>query len=243
MTEEATQLTLIRPEPQRNPPALTPMAMLQIAVEKGAAIETMERLLALQERYEANEARKAYVAAKAAFYVEMPTVTKNKFVQHNKFWHATLDHIVEEAAPMLGKHGLTHSWTPARRENGNVEITCTLRHVLGHGESVTMDAPPDTTGSKNAVQAVISTGTYLERFTFMAVTGLAAKDQPDMDDRRNADFITADQKDALIALMKEVSADVAKFLKWLNVESIDQLPASQFGRAKAALEKKKAEHK
>ena len=47
--------------------AVTPMAMLQVAVEKGASVEQLERLMALQERWEANEAKKEFVAAMTRF--------------------------------------------------------------------------------------------------------------------------------------------------------------------------------
>ena len=41
--------------------ALTPMALMQLAIEKGAGVGELERLVALQERYEANQAKKMYV--------------------------------------------------------------------------------------------------------------------------------------------------------------------------------------
>ena len=42
---------------------LTPMGMVARAVESGASIEIIERLMSLQERWEANQARKAFDAA------------------------------------------------------------------------------------------------------------------------------------------------------------------------------------
>lgn len=47
------------------PAAATPMQVIAQAVANGAPVETMEKLLALQERWEANEARKAFVEAMA----------------------------------------------------------------------------------------------------------------------------------------------------------------------------------
>lgn len=233
---EATQLALIQPEPQRNVPALTPASMIQIALEKGASIEIMERLMALQERYEASEAQKAYVAAKTAFYAEAPAITRNKHVEHNDFWHATLDHIVEQASPILAKHGLTHSWSTMQDDKG-IEVSCILQHVLGHSERVSLRAAADMSGSKNAVQGIGSTVTYLERYTFMAVTGLAAGGQDD-DARGNADFVTTDQADELQLLAESVGADKSKFFAYIGAESFATIPAKKFATAKSALMKK-----
>jgi hypothetical protein len=51
---------------------------------------------------------------------------------------------------------------------------------MGHSEEgAVLEGAPDTSGSKNSIQAVGSTVSYLERYTLLAATGLAAKDQDD----------------------------------------------------------------
>ena len=75
--------------------------------------------------------------------------------------------------PALSKHGLSSSWKLTRDEKDWMEVTCYLRHVGGHEESVSMGGPPDAGGAKNAIQARASTKTYLERYTLKAITGLS----------------------------------------------------------------------
>jgi hypothetical protein len=212
------------------------MAMIQLAVEQGADLDKLSKLMDLQERWEKNEARKAFITAKAAFYREAPEITKNKHVVHNDFWHATLDHIVEQVAPVLAKHGLTHSWSTSQDEKG-IAVACILTHELGHSEQVSLRAAADMSGSKNAVQGVGSTITYLERYTFLAVTGLAAKNE-DKDGRSNADFVTTDQADELQLLAESAGADKARFFKFIGAESFSTIPAAKFSAAKASLLKK-----
>ena len=53
------------------PVAPTPLSVLQDAVNRGANVETLAKLLELQERWEANQARKAFVAALAAFKLDL----------------------------------------------------------------------------------------------------------------------------------------------------------------------------
>ena len=122
-----------------------------------------------------------------------------------------------------------------------IRVTCVLSHILGHSERVTLQASPDQSGGKNNIQAVGSTVTYLERYTLLAVTGLATAEQDD--DGGYVGFITADQKAELVALQQETKADTAKFLAYLGVESLDVLPAKRFQQAKQALEAKKGKSK
>ena len=57
-----------------------------------------------------------------------------------------------------------------------MRVTCFLQHVLAHQESVTLEGPNDDSGSKNQIQATGSTITYLERYTLLAVSGMAVRD-------------------------------------------------------------------
>ena len=56
----------------------TPMEMLSRAMMSGATPDVLEKLLALQERWENNQARKAFDEAIAAARAEIPPIKKNK---------------------------------------------------------------------------------------------------------------------------------------------------------------------
>lgn len=241
------------PIDRKVPVAITPMQMLQTAVERGADIAMLEKLLTLQERWEANEAKKAFVVALAAFKADPPTVIKNKHAgfeskrtgDKTDYEYATLDQVCGVIAPALSRHGLSHRWETAQHD-GRVRVTCILTHELGHSESVALEAGADTTGSKNAIQAIGSAVSYLQRYTLLAITGLAASGQDDDGQRSdqkldnlNGGAISAEQKDELIALMKETGADTIKFLAYFKVASIDEIPGRRFSNAKALLERKK----
>lgn len=248
MTEHSTTAKgeIVEAEPAIAPaPAITPMQMLQIAVEKGTDIEQLDKLMSLHERWEANEARKAFVAAKAAFKAEAPKLTKNKHVGFDSrsggartdYKHTTLDHAADLLSPVLSRHGLTYSWETEQAEGGLIKVTCVLTHVMGHSERVTLQAGPDQSGNKNNIQAVGSTVTYLERYTLLSALGMATGE--DTDGLGPVDLIDAEQKQKLIDLMREVEADVPKFLKYLGVSAIDELPAAAYGQAVTALEAKR----
>lgn len=155
-------------------------ALMKI-IEKAASdpsfdVSKLEHLLVVRERWEAAEAAKAYNAAFSAFKSEAVEIVKNKGVTDGPLKgkrYAELFSVVNAVTPALSRHGLGASWKITKDEKDWIEVTCTLKHVLGHAESVSMAGPPDTGGAKNAIQARASTVTYLERYTLKAVCGLA----------------------------------------------------------------------
>lgn len=224
------------------PREVTPMEMLSRAMETGANVEQLQKLMDLQERYEASQALRAYNRAFAEFKAEAVTVYKRKQVEAGPLQgkkHLDLADLVESVTPFLSRHGLSISWQLTRDEPAWMEVTCMLRHVGGHVETYPMGGPPDTGPGRNALQARGSTKTYLERYTATGILGIAARDQ-DNDGRPAAvEVITEAQAADLAALVEEVGADMAQFLRWLRVESLADLPAIQYKKAVTGLEAKR----
>lgn len=160
----------------------SPASLMLAALRQGASPEQVEKMMALQERWEANEARKAYNVAFAAFKAEAVRIIKNKTVTDgplkNKSY-AELFSVVDAVTPALSRHGLSASWKITKDEKDWIEITCTLTHAQGHSESVSMGGPPDVGGAKNAIQARASTKSYLERYTLKAICGVAEGGEDD----------------------------------------------------------------
>lgn len=160
----------------------TPALLLQMAVQQGADLEKLEKLMALQERWEKNEARKAFDTAFAAFKAEAVRIVKNRAVTAGPLSgkkYAELFSVVNAVTPALSLHGLSSSWAITRDEPDWLEVTCTIKHSAGHSESVSMGGPPDVGGAKNPIQARASTVSYLQRYTLKAITGLSEQDDDD----------------------------------------------------------------
>jgi hypothetical protein len=171
-------------QPRTHAMTTTPAELLAVAVNQGADLEKLEKLMALQERWEANEARKAYVAAMTTFKAEPMRIGKNKHVAFKtstgktEYDHAELSDVTDVVVPRLAAHGFSHSWTVCQDSKG-ITVACVLTHKLGHSERVEMTAPADTSGGKNTIQAIASTKTYLERYTLLASVGMATGGQDD----------------------------------------------------------------
>ena len=225
--------------------AITPMTMLNMAVSQGADLDKLEKLMALQERWEANEARKAFIAALSSFKADPLTVGKDKHVKFQtskgftEYDHATLGNVCNVISEALSKHGLSYRWSTEQAE-GKIKVTCVLMHVMGHSESVSLQSGADESGGKNSVQAIGSTVSYLQRYTLLAITGTATQDQDDdgkttgfkigetMDESELFDHLAAinaatDQRGIAAAYLKSIQA--ASELK--DQDAMDQLNAAK----------------
>ena len=214
----------------------SPAAMYKMAVDTGQDLAQAEKAMELQERWEKNEARKAYHKAMAAFKKDPPKIDKDKKVAYKevRYSHASLANVTNKINEALSAQGLSASWSTSQ-ENGSVTVTCTVTHELGHSESTSLTAAPDTSGSKNSIQAIGSTVSYLQRYTILALTGLATSD---MDDDGNAtsgtvaEFITPEQAAALNKELVKFPDQGKAFLEYVGAETTDTIYAgAQYKKA------------
>lgn len=172
--------------------AVTPADLLRHALDSGADLDRLEKLMDLQDRWEANEARKAFADAMADFKLDPPKVFKDKHVSfktsngQTEYDHATLGNANDIIIAALARHGFSHRWITSQRD-GQVIVDCVLTHRKGHSQTNTLMSAPDQSGGKNSIQAIISARSYLERHTLFDATGLAPKDAEDDDGRGACD--------------------------------------------------------
>jgi hypothetical protein len=204
--EQGTQAVAMQPQPQYQVATNTPADMLMIAIQQGADLDKLERLMAMQDKHNANLARMAFVDAMAQFKLNAPDIYKDKDVSFNgtTYSHASLGGICAVVIESLAKVGISHSWDQSQKD-GMITVACILTHKQGHSERSQLEAPPDNSGKKNGIQQVSSTITYLQRYTLLGVCGLSTMDAKDDDDGRNAtpeDTLNNVDVNALIAEMR-----------------------------------------
>ena len=228
--------------PAITPP--TPMAMIERAVNSGADIEVIERLMALQERWEKNIARREFDAAIAAAKAEIKPIPRTA-MGHNNKKYADFAAIAREIDPITSKYGLTYRFSTVQTDK-TIAVTCRLSHRAGHYEETTLCGPADASGSKNAIQAIGSTLTYLQRYGLVQMLGLAVADDDDgaaatkTNGNGNGNgYITDEQADTIRALLTETKSNVDVFLKWANAPSVSDIKASAYNFIIAKLEQKK----
>ncbi|KKM55575.1 hypothetical protein LCGC14_1552520, partial [marine sediment metagenome] len=167
-------------EPDEDDPGAELMRIVGTAVESAQPIEVIERLLVVHERIMAEAARKAYNAAMSELRGELPRVFKTETVSYKtkagvvQYEHENLANMVEDLSPVMARHGLAFRWRTDTTIPESITVTCVITHADGHFEEATLSGPPDTSGSKNAIQAIASTVSYLQRYTLKAAVGVAA---------------------------------------------------------------------
>ncbi len=219
--------------------AVTPMRMLQIAVEKGHGLDQIEKLMELERRWKADQAREAYYLALAEFKKQPITVTKDK---HNKQYdsrYSSIGNFSNTVNAAMAPFGLNARWDIDQSDG--IAVTCILSHTLGHSERVSMSGPPDKSGSKNPLQEIKSTITYLELSTLQAVTGVVSQDA-NLDDDGNgaAETISEEQVADLAALIDEINLTPSRkksFLKWAKISKIEEMPVADYAHACKYLQK------
>lgn len=174
----------------------TPSNLLAQAIDKGLGIEQLSKLMDLQERWEANQARKNFFEAFTMFQSNCPDLRKTKVVAFNQtsYKFTPLSEITRQIAPALEKAKLSFRWE-IQDTKEELKVTFLVSHIDGHTERTTMTANPDTSGNKNAIQARGSAITYLQRYTLIGGLGLSTADadvdgkQPEDIDKLHKDYM------------------------------------------------------
>lgn len=226
-------------EPARS--VMTPMEMMDRAIANGASIEMLEKLMGMQERYEANQARKAFDAAISEAKAKIPPIIRNA-TGHNQKRYADFSAIARVVDPILSAHGLSYRFKTSQSDR--VTVTCIISHKDGHAEETSLSGAPDTSGNKNSIQAIGSTLSYLSRYSLMAALGLSASNDDDgAAAGRNEDqnrTISPEQVKIILQLLDETGSDIEKFCQIGKIDAVPEMLASQFDSAVQMLNQKKA---
>lgn len=186
---------------------------IEMAIQKGASIDTIERMVALYERNQDKQAFKAFHTAMGELQSVLPAIEKNKRGYDGNMY-ADLDAIVSGIRGLLKQFGFTYRYEykdiikPIENLNKiideimeatkkhdmkdkisklekllidilltrDIEVTCIVTHKDGHSERTSMIGPEDHSGSKNKIQAIGSSASYLERYALKGAFGLTTTD-------------------------------------------------------------------
>lgn len=154
----------------------------QVAMSPTADIDKMERLMAMHERFQAQQAKQQYDEAMSRMQEELPVIGERGGIRDKsgriQSTYALWEDINEMIKPVLAKHGFALSFRTPRNERG-IEVEGVLSHRGGHRETTSLVLPADTTGSKNGVQAVASSVSYGKRYTAGALLNFTTTGEDD----------------------------------------------------------------
>lgn len=237
--QESQSREVVNDAPRMALADMTPVQMAYQLISSGADFASVKEMMALSKELAADQAKRAFDEAVAAAKAEIPTVTKNAKGHNNKAY-ANFAAYAAVVDPVLGRFGLSYRFRTEQTDR--ITVTCVLTHKGGHSEENSLAGPADNSGSKNAIQAIGSTLTYLQRYTLIQALGLAASDDDDgRSHGKNEDqlrTITEDQQIAIREMIEASGADEKRFLKIGNLEKLSDMRASDFDAAMAMLKKR-----
>lgn len=228
------------------------LSMIERAARDPAVnIEKMERLFTMHAEMQARQAKAAYAAALAEMQPALPTIDRKGKIEIKKgaeiiqsTAYVLFEDINEAIRPVLAAHGFALTFKSGQTPEGKITVTGILSHAQGHSEETTLTLMHDSSGSKNAVQAIGSSISYGKRYTAMMLLNITSRALPDADDDAKAaagpGTINEDQVDAIRSLIVETGADIPRFLQYMKVEKIEAIEARYFDGAIKALEAKRA---
>ncbi len=200
----------------------------RVARDPSIDIGRLKELLAMKREMIDREAQLAFDAAFAEMQPELPVIDQRGKHGGTSSTYAKWEDIIETITPILGKHGFSFRCR-IKQENTKVAITGKLSHRNGFFEETTIELPIDTSGQKNAVQAIGSSVSYGQRYVAKAMLGLSSRrsDDDNGDAAGGMQYITQDQLEKLIELIEDVGVPKEQICKTCNIEGLAKLPAGK----------------
>ncbi len=197
--------------------------------------------MAMHERMQARNAEAEFSAAMAEMQCEIPSIAE-RGKGHGSIRYATLEDINDVMKPIMQRYGFAISFK-VEHHPGGINVTGILMHRAGHREQTTMLLPSDTSGSKNAVQAVASSVSYGKRYVMCAMLNITTRGEDD-DGYAAAPqaTVTAPQAAQLSALLAKCSEKAKTAFEAMH-GTPESVAKAEFDRVLAALTKSAAKAK
>lgn len=163
-----------------------PQQLIQLAIQSGADVDKLERLLDMQERWERRESEKAFNAAMAKFQSECPRIVKSK--QAHGYKYAPLGDIQAQIKDKARECGLSWRWETKDQSKEQVTVSCIITHIDGFSrstDSIAFIDEPNKMQSRTQMIGVATT--YAQRYSLIGALGLSTADD-DMDGRLPQEF-------------------------------------------------------
>lgn len=165
---------------QQLDPQLGPIERL--ARDKHLTVDKLERLIAAQERLNAQKAEAAYWRDFDLMAPHLPIITKRGIIRGKaeqkghkgpiQSRYAKFEDIQAAVLPILTRFGFTASYKTEWPQPATLCVVCRLKHREGHAEESRFQSPADNTGGKNAIQGLGSANAYGKRYTLKDLLNL-----------------------------------------------------------------------
>ena len=214
-------------------------AIVGMAKDPAVNIPALQALMAMQERLEEREAKRAFTAAFARLSADLPRVKKNGTItlvtkdgkDKGSIPFARWEDMDTVIRPLMVREGFTLSFDSAQRpgEGGGLVVTGTLMHADGHTRTASMPLALDTGPGRNNLQAMGSTLSYGKRYCAEMLLNIVREGVDDDGKLGGMRFVTAEQVEKLRKHLDATKTDEAVFLRdFFEVASIENLSEANY---------------
>lgn len=152
--------------------------------------------------------------------------------------YADLTSVIKAIKQPFVDNGLSYTQFPVTNEHG-IGVVTRLMHISGEWLEQEFYLPM----VKRDPQAAGSAVTYARRYALQSIAGIpTADDDAEAAMMRGGDndpIVSPEEYETILDLINETGSDLKKFCKAFDIKAVTYLKASQFERAKAALEAKR----
>jgi hypothetical protein len=229
------------PEPE---PGLVGM-LERLATNPDVTVDKLERLLALQERILGKQAEDEFNVAMSTAQSEMGRISTDLKNPQTNSRYASYGKLDRTIRPIYTKHGFALSFGTAQAPTPEtIRVTCHVSHRGGHGRDYFIDMPADGKGAKGGdvmtrTHATGAAASYGMRYLLKMIFNVAIGEDDKDGNAPEVKKITESQAADVEALIEEVNANKAGFLKFYKIEKVADLAASDLASAVAELNRKR----
>jgi hypothetical protein len=199
-----------------------------------------EKMLELRAKDDAWKSKKSFARSFAMAQANIQAVIKTKTNQQTHSKYAELADIIQSAQPVYTKEGFSViCYEGDCPKEGQIRTFADVLHCDGHKETYHVDMPLDGVGFKGnanmtAIHGKKSAFTY-SRNTLMCMIWNIPTSDDDGNKASIKEVITEKQLSTILDCLSAKELSEAGLLKFLKIDKLEELPASRYMEAMAAI--------
>lgn len=196
------------------------------AADPSVDVSKMSAIMDMQERIMAKQAEIAFNQAMGRLQPRLPRITKQgriEFGQGDRKQStpfARYEDIMRAIGPLLSEEGFSISYGTEPGEKVLI-VSARLSHSMGHSTTASMPLPHDTSGSKNAIQAMGSTVSYGKRYLLCAMLNIVCVGEDD--DGEGSVPIDERMVNSILDMFIACDMDTESQRKFLSLMKVDKV--------------------
>ncbi len=199
---------------------ITPIQLLQLAVDKGADIDTIERLARLQSDMLDREAKVGFEQAMHRCQSQMTRIGADLTNPQTKSRYASFAQLDRHLRPIYAKEGLSLSFDTGDAPGPDlIRVLCHVSHQMGHTRTYRIDMPADGKGAKGGdvmtkTHATGAAASYGSRYLLKMIFNVAVGED---DDDGNLGGNMAEQRQVELADMLKDAPGIPELMRVWDV--------------------------